>query len=117
MRNTAQGLLCGVVLATVGFSIHHFQRPAIAERPLANRWSSELAAGMEDDLIAFSSPDSRQLTLIDKIRRTMSVYHIDAKSGQITLRGVRNFRWDLELDDFNGAEPSPVHIRSMVESP
>jgi hypothetical protein len=44
----------------------------------------------------------------------MSVYHIDG-SGEISLRSVRAFHWDLMMDDFNGVSPSPREIRALVE--
>jgi hypothetical protein len=112
MRSTVNRWICGLLLVVLGFSIRQFQRTAVAERPLEERFSSE----SDGDLIAFSSPDAQQVTLIDKARQVMSVYHLDAKTGQITLRSIRCFRWDLEMDEFNGAEPSPAQIRSLIGS-
>ena len=57
----------------------------------------------------------RQLTLIDPRNRVMAVYHVDDGSGEISLRSVRTFHWDLLMDDFNGVSPSPREIRSLVE--
>jgi hypothetical protein len=56
------------------------------------------------------------LLLIDPERRVLGSYHVDATTGQIALRSVRNIRWDLELDEFNGTEPSPEKIQALLRS-
>lgn len=50
--------------------------------------------------------------VIDPRVRAMGVYHIDNASGEITLKSVRNFTWDLQMIDFNSGVPSPQDIRS-----
>jgi len=55
------------------------------------------------------------LALIDPVARKMSVYHVDRSNGEITLRSVRNVTWDLQLDEFNGTNPTPRDIRSQVQ--
>jgi hypothetical protein len=44
----------------------------------------------------------------------MSVYGIDPATGEISLRSVRNVRWDLQMDEYNGTNPSPREIRSLL---
>ena len=44
----------------------------------------------------------------------MAVYHVDRATGKITLKSVRNVRWDLLLDEFNGTNPAPREIRALV---
>ena len=56
----------------------------------------------------------QQVTLVDPQKQTMAVYHIDRASGKVTLKCVRNVRWDLLLDEFNGANPAPREIRALV---
>lgn len=79
------------------------------------------AAGMPDTsggLIALptTAADGRQsLTIIDPRVRVMAVYQIDAAKGEITLKGVRNIHWDLQIDEFNGTNPLPADIRALVE--
>jgi hypothetical protein len=55
------------------------------------------------------------LTVVDSQSRVMSVYHIDRATGEITLRGVRNFQYDLQMDEFNGVSPTPREIRSLLQ--
>ena len=76
------------------------------------------AARSAGELLALShdaGEGRRQMTLIDPRNRVMAVYHIDDDSGEISLRSVRAFHWDLLMDDFNGVSPSPREIRSLVE--
>lgn len=58
----------------------------------------------------------QQLVVVDADARVMGIYHVDG-TGQITLKGVRNFAWDLYLEDFNGKEPSPKDIKALLEKP
>jgi hypothetical protein len=53
------------------------------------------------------------VTVIDPKARVMSVYTIDPKSGEITLRSVRNITWDLQLIEFNATSPTPRELKSQ----
>ena len=57
----------------------------------------------------------QQITVIDPELRSMSVYHIELATGEITLKCVRKIHWDLQIDDFNGTNPLPQEIRSLVQ--
>lgn len=57
----------------------------------------------------------QQIAVVDAKAKCLCVYHIDADSGQICLKSVRNIRWDIELQEFNGTSPLPREIRSLVE--
>lgn len=72
---------------------------------------SAVAAG----LIAHSTTlgdHQQQLTVVDPELRVIGVYHIDAH-GEIVLKSVRNIHWDLQLTDFNTANPLPREIRAL----
>lgn len=72
----------------------------------------------EGELIAFSgtaADGQQQITLIDPKARVMSVYHIAPTTGEIALRSVRNFHWDLLLEEYNGGNPSPEEIRNLQQ--
>ncbi len=58
----------------------------------------------------------QQLVVVDADARVMGTYHVDG-AGEITLKSVRNFAWDLYLEDFNGKEPSPKDIKALLEKP
>jgi hypothetical protein len=44
----------------------------------------------------------------------MAVYHIDTNSGKIVLKSVRNIHYDLKMIEFNGTDPLPGEIQSML---
>jgi hypothetical protein len=74
-------------------------------------------AGPTSELIALSyDSDSRQqVTLIDPRTRVMAVYHVDRATGALSLKSVRNVHWDLQIEDFNSANPTPREIRALTE--
>ncbi len=79
---------------------------------------SRLPMAAAGDLMAFSSETTTgpsQVTLIDVKTRAMCVYHVDRSTGQIELKSVRNFHWDLLMEEFNGVRPLPREIRALME--
>ena len=56
----------------------------------------------------------QQLTIIDPKLRVMSVYHIEFATGRIALRSVRAFHFDLQMKQFNGKDPLPEEIESLL---
>ena len=105
MRSTIIGLFFGLILA-VSLLLGIQQNQAVAGNSIQP----------EQKLIVFTSPSGEQVTMVDPERKVMSVYRVDQRTGQITLRSVRNVRWDFEIEDFNGATPTPNEIRSMARS-
>ena len=80
--------------------------------------ATPLVPGTGTDLITLSAAlgeHRQQLTVIDPKLRVMGVYHIDATTGEISLKSVRNFSWDLQMTEFNAATPLPREIRSLLE--
>ena len=71
-----------------------------------------------ESLIVHSFPagDTHQhLVVIDPRTRAMAVYHVESATGRVTLKSVRPFGWDLELNGFNVAKPTHEEIRSMLQ--
>ena len=69
------------------------------------------------ELIALTSDlpgEHQQVTVIDAKARIMSVYHIENKSGVISLKSVRNISADLMMDEFNTESPLPREIRAIL---
>jgi hypothetical protein len=72
---------------------------------------------LADGLIALSSDTAdgrQQVAVIDSKTRVMSVYHIEHKTGAISLTSVRSLAADLEMEDFNTLRPFPSEIRAML---
>lgn len=77
-----------------------------------------VVSGESQGLITLASPPVegiQQFTVVDPSTRAMAVYHVDLKGGQITLKSVRNLRWDLQLEDFNGVTPKAREVRIQVQ--
>lgn len=107
-------LALGVVLVvSAGF-------PAAIAAPEARPARTSAAidrAGPSSDLIALSSEvDGRQqVTLIDPRTRVIAVYHVDRATGGLALKSVRNIQWDLLIEEFNAANPTPREVRALTE--
>lgn len=113
MRATLMGLLAGAGLMWIVLGSSSAPRDAHAQR-LESASSHGSANG---SLIAVPGAvvDQQQiLLLIDSRSRTLGSYTVDVRSGEIALRSVRNFHWDLQLDTFNGTEPSPEKVEAML---
>ncbi len=110
MKNAVLGVLVGVgLLATfVGGE---------APAPEAYGQSAVGGVGSAQNLIALVTDldDREQLTLIDPTTRVMGIYHINRESGKVELKSVRDFRWDLQMVEFNGVSPLPGEIRALLE--
>jgi len=118
MRTAAWGLVPLVGLVLVVWGGFALQNPAVAQRPMmtapANLPDRHTPSG-ELIALSFDAGQGRQhITLIDPRTRMIGVYAIDPANGELSLRSVRNAHWDLQMDEFNGANPSPREIRSLL---
>jgi hypothetical protein len=115
MRAMMVGLLAGVL---VTWTLDH----AAPNPPkvYAQRFvGSDASASQQSDLVAIAGSvveGQQSVLLVDTRRQTLGSYQVDAKTGQIALRSVRNIRWDLEMDEFNGMEPTPQKIQALLQS-
>ena len=111
MRIVVLGILLGSGLVIAAC----FQRDAA----FAQRGPAEFAKQLASDQIIALSMDlgegTQQVTLVDPKSHVMAVYHIKRNSGEIALKSVRNFHWDLQMDEFNGESPFPREIRSLLQ--
>lgn len=75
-------------------------------------------AGETTGLTTVASPpqgDIQQFTIVDSATRAMAVYHVNLKTGQIELKGVRSLRFDFQLEDYNGVTPKAKEVRLQVQ--
>ena len=115
MRTVMLGALivAGLVVTAAGVTANPREG---SPQPIAMGRSS----GANSQLIALSTcvgEKYQQVTVIDPKTEAMSVYHVDLADGQIRLRSVRNFHWDLQMVHFNGATPLPREIQILLEQP
>ena len=59
------------------------------------------------------------IALVDHKNQTLCIYHCDlsnpATHERLNLVAARNFSYDLQLTDFNNAEPRPDMVRQWVQ--
>ena len=117
MKRAILGLLAvaGVVILAVCLLDRRGEVMAQHAAPNAQPSPQPISGG---ELIAVPSPvgdKGQMLTVIDPRQQTMGVYWIEAATGKITLRSVRNIRFDLMMTDFNGDNPLPREVRLQLE--
>ncbi|MHC2067832.1 hypothetical protein ACYFX5_10200 [Bremerella sp. T1] len=57
------------------------------------------------------------MVMVDPETRVLAVYHVEGNGGKVSLKSVRNLQWDLLIEEFNGGEPSPREIRTLLNQP
>src|ERR1700730_2286792 len=111
MRTAVMG---GVVMA--GLAIAVLLATTLSDAVFAQRLAPHIV-GSSGGLVTQTTAvgDNRQqVTIIDPELRVMSVYHVES-NGEIVLKSVRNFHFDLQMMEFNSAKPTPQEIRSLLE--
>ena len=63
-------------------------------------------------------PPVQWLYLIDTKKRAFAIYRVDPTNPQgcVKLEASRQFRWDLDLDDYNNQGLEPADVRARVEA-
>ncbi len=112
MKATVFGLFGGTVIAFVFWSIVGRIEP-VAAQASAYQPSAELMAMSMP--IEHDRQPMQQITVIDPRTRAMSVYHVESKTGAITLKSVRNIEFDLQMTEYNAASPLPSEIRATMQ--
>jgi len=111
MKAAAIGAFVGAAVFAVASGWLPVGSAAQADRGLA-----AYAASGELITSTAMTADNRQLiTIIDPKTRVLAVYVVDAATGNVALKSVRNFHWDLQLVEFNGVNPLPREIQSLIE--
>ena len=74
-------------------------------------------SGAASGWIALSSElgEHRQVVVIDPGARVMTVYHVSASTGEISLVSARDLTWDQKFEAFNTKNPLPREIRSQID--
>ena len=112
MKQAMLGLfiVAGLIVATlVGFGL---PGSVFAERP------PTIAPPGSGDLLVVPIPggDKGQcLAVVDPKTHVMGVYRIDAVTGKIGLKSVRNLYWDLQMTYHNNEAPLPQEIQTLLE--
>lgn len=120
MRAKALGLMVAVGIAWSIVSDGDTIQRAYAQRFDGTNSSGNQQAVVGDGglmvVSAGSSGNQQTLVLVDPQTRRLASYQVDLSTQKVSLRSVRNIRWDLEIDEFNGTEPTPERIRALLQS-
>jgi hypothetical protein len=110
MKTAVLGAVIGAGLVLLAACWQAPIRPVYAER-----FASEgLPSG---ELIVLSTPlgeGRERITVVDPAMHVMSVYHVGGESGQVELKSVRNFHWDLQMLEFNVSGLRPGEIQAEL---
>lgn len=122
------GMALGIV-ATWGWALSleraAAQGPAGATRSAApaSRAGKGAVAGEAGGILAMvSSPQgpglAQWLYLIDTRKRAFAIYRVDPTNPQgcVKLEASRQFRWDLDLDQYNNQGLEPADVKARVDA-
>lgn len=112
MRNMMLGVATGVTVLLVALSLARLEPRANAQRPALPEPASGPTMLMTHSPLANGG---QQIVVVDTEQKVIGTYHVAAETGEIALKGVRNIRYDLLMEDFNGGEPKPRDIRALLE--
>ena len=115
-------------LVGAGLVVFAVQNPAPSGEALGQRFAAQRTNTHEvnesSDLIVMSAAAEavpgeqgvpvERMTIVDPKSRTMAVYHVKTTTGEIELKSVRKFDWDLQMEEFNATNPLPREVRSQV---
>lgn len=115
MKSAMLGALVGA-----GLVVFAVRGPSFTTEAWAQRAGTQ-EASQSGDLIAISTAgageqgrSAQQVTVIDPKTRVMAVYHVKEQNGEIELKSVRKFDYDLQMEEFNATSPLPREVRSQI---
>ncbi len=97
------GLVCGISLWGRSSTVRAQRSP--------NATSGDLRIVQSE-----STGGGQHLVVVDTGEKVMGSYFVDGETGEIILKSVRNIRWDLMMEEFNGKQPSPREIRALLDN-
>jgi len=113
MKRTVLGSLLVLGLAMAAVAVGDQRGEVVTQRAAP---APAAASGTELIVVPTALGEKGQmLTVVDARQRVVSVYHIDAATGKIALKGVRNIQLDLQVPYYNNEPPFPQEIRSWLE--
>ena len=99
--------------------------PTVSQQPtsIPNAWmpSAPVSTSSANEAMIVTSNrianGNTQMIVVHSQRQSIAVYEISNDSGTIQLKSVRNINADFMLDDFNGTDPSPEKVRTIIPNP
>ncbi len=110
MRTAVVGAVCLAVLVIAAWGMSA-SNVGFAQKLTAPSFGSP---GLVSHVVQVGE-NKQQLTVIDPAMQVMAVYHVDSAKGEIALKSVRSFHWDMQMLEFNTTAPLPKEVRAMLE--
>ncbi len=109
MRNTVLGIVLVAGLVAVAMRAMPVPDPRGAA-------PGETAAADDQMIVASTVVEGRyqQLVVLDPKQKSFAVYHVELSTGIIELCSERNITWDLQMTHYNGKNPLPSEIQSLL---
>ncbi|MEM8947605.1 MAG: hypothetical protein AAGD11_20715 [Planctomycetota bacterium] len=85
--------------------------PAQAELQAGGFGAARLITHFHED--AAGGPT--RVIVVDPNLKRMAVYHVPTDSGAIQLKSVRNLTLDLQVQEFNSGDPSPIDMQKTLQ--
>lgn len=73
------------------------------------------AAGLITHFHEDPSGGPTRVIVVDPGLKRMAVYHVPTDSGAIQLKSVRNLTIDLQVQEFNSGDPSPIDMQKTLQ--
>lgn len=96
--------------------------PPGATRPAPGAASRGVASGEANGILALianppANPPVQWLYLIDTRKKSFAIYRVDTNpQGSVKLEASRQFRWDLDLDDYNNQGLAPADVKARLDA-
>jgi len=101
-------MLAAVAAVVIGLAGERIEIASVQAQTV----SPSLGAG---GLIAHFVDAKDRVILIDPLLRRIAVYHIEGDGGAIQLKSVRNLNADLQVQEYNSGDPSPIDMQKLLD--
>lgn len=111
-------LLITIVSTAIVVILFSRQLTAVSEKPIIEEPDGEIA--FVEAFAVQIRPGVEGIAIVDKKHYTVCLYqyqaHRPAHEGLVLL-SARSFRYDVQLEDYNTAEPHPAEVKQLLQAP
>ena len=106
-KGVALGTVVGLVVCVIALAVVDARHNVYGQVPAPQEGTI---------VVTMPAGDSGQfLIVVDTRQQVMGSYHVHGETGNIALRSVRKYSWDMMIEDFNGSDPRPHDVRRQVQ--
>ena len=110
----ALAAMAAVVVLVAGGGWLLSSPPVGAQAPSDPRTPRGGTAGAVTSFVVPGDGGRQHLVVVDGRQHVLCVYHVEGASGEVSLKSVRNFHYDLQIEEYNSAAPTPREIRALL---